>query len=70
MNAEQWTNPYFGVQHLGGLTDKYRASICDHGKFCLLHKWYPGCGFSPIEELHDNVTAAKSSGENWLKAKG
>ena len=67
---QQWTKPYFGVSHLGELCDRFRLTVCDYGTFCLLHKWYPGCGFSPIEEEFDTVAQAKGAGMWWLSNKG
>jgi hypothetical protein len=66
----EWTAPYHGVSHLGEIAEPRRVSVIDHDTFCLLHKWYPGCGFSPIEETHDNVKDAKAAGEKWLQSGG
>ena len=66
----RWTTPYCGVSHLGEFSDVRRVSVIDYGKFCILHKWYPGCGFSPIEETHNKVGAAMVAGEKWLQSGG
>jgi hypothetical protein len=63
-----WTVPYFGVQHLGPAKGKKaRVSVCDYGTFSILHCWFPGCGFSPLESQHDNAETARKAGEVWLR---
>lgn len=63
----KWTKPYHGVQHLGELGDLYKCSIDDSGTFAILCKWYPGCGFCPIEEQHPTAAEARAAGEKWLE---
>ena len=66
MNAN-WTAPYHGVSHFGEISDHRRVTVVDYDRFCLLQKWYRGCGFSPIEETHSSVDAAKAAGEKWIQ---
>ncbi len=66
-----WTKPYYGVQHLGEMgTGRHRVTVCDHGSFALLHKWFPGCAFSPTESTHANAAEARAEGEDYLKKLG
>jgi len=64
--GKQWTKPFHGLQHLGELKDPKRVSVQQIADRADLHKWYEGCGFSPIVESHPTVTAAKAEGEKWL----
>lgn len=62
-----WSRPYYGIQHLGAEgVRKSRVSVCDYGFFTVLHCWFPGCGFSPLESQHGTVEAARKAGELWL----
>lgn len=67
-----WTKPYCGVQHLGKLDCEsgYRATITQYKKFTLLHKWYPDCGFHPIEETFDAVQEARVAAEKYVTEHG
>lgn len=66
MNTETWTEPNYGLSHIGN-TDKYWATVMDYGSFVELHKWFPGCGFSPLEETFKTLEAAKLAGEAWVQ---
>lgn len=63
----KWTKPYFGVSHLGSfsMTERW-ASIADYGSFCILYKYFPGCGFHPKEKTFDSLEEAKRVGEAWM----
>lgn len=70
MNSHEWTKPFYGISHHGD-HKKYWATIEDIGNDCVvLKKWYPGCGFNPLRELHDSVDAAKRAGEAWVRLEG
>lgn len=64
-----WTNPFYGVTHCGqfGLKNKW-ATVEDYDSFAKLSKWFPGCGFSPIQSEHETAFLAKQEAELWLKA--
>lgn len=65
-----WTKPYLGVSHLSIAGKKSRASISELGYGTTrteVSLWFPGCGFSPINELHDSPEAAKARAEQWMK---
>jgi hypothetical protein len=65
MSGIRWTKPYHGVQ----CTEKfngYWCSVCDRGSFAELKRWYPGCQFSPYEDIYDNIKDAREAGEKWL----
>lgn len=61
-----WTNPCYGVSHLGKITDRRWATVEDHGSFCRLLMWFRGCGFSPYEKCYNDINTAKSDGEHWV----
>lgn len=65
----QWTQPFHGLSHLGQLRDVHRASVQVLGSLgkAELHKWYAGCGLSPIVEIHSSARAAKAAGEAWVE---
>lgn len=64
----KWTEPFHGLTHYGELRDIRRASVQMLGSIgrAELHKWYQGCGFSPLVEIHPTEEAAKASGEAWV----
>jgi len=66
MNNETWSDPNHGVSHYGD-HKKYWSTVCDYGSFVELRKWFPGCGFSPIEETFDTLESAKKAGELWAR---
>ena len=66
---DAWTAPYYGISHLGKLSDLRRASVTDYGDSAELTNWWRGCGFSPEHAWFDSVDAAKAAGEQWI-AKG
>ncbi len=63
-----WTDPFHGLSHFGELRDIRRASVQELGSIekVELHKWYQGCGFSPVVEIHASLSAAKKAGEQWV----
>lgn len=65
--AAKWTKPFHGVQHLGsGKPSDYWITVEDRNTFAKLLRWFPGCGFSPQESIHDSVAKAKAAGEKWM----
>lgn len=64
---KEWSTPYYGVTHYGQPADKYWITVNDLGKVATLHKWFPGCGFSPLESTHPTVVEARRKGERWVK---
>jgi hypothetical protein len=61
-----WTKPYFGVQHLLGLHDRFQATIEHHESFTSAwvldrHSNHP---FTPISE-GDFPTVAKA--QRWIE---
>ena len=63
----RWSKPFHGLTHLGESSDRRRVSVqaFSDGR-AELFKWYEGCGFSPITEMHDSVELAKAEGERWI----
>lgn len=61
-----WSKPYYGLSHLGELSDRRRASVQEHGDgSATLTMWVRGGGFCPAEEPYATVAAAKEAGEQW-----
>lgn len=60
-----WSKPYYGITHLG--TGPHRVTVTDRGSFAELDRWFPGCGFRPMESDHESAEAAKAAGEKWLR---
>ena len=59
----KWTESYFGVSHLGKFScSNYWVTIVNYGRFVLLFKHFPGCGFFPIEETYKNINSAQKAG--------
>lgn len=62
-----WSDLFHGLTHYGALRDIRRVSVqVLGGGMAELHKWYAGCGFSPIVETHASLELAKSAGEQWI----
>jgi hypothetical protein len=63
--AGTWTKPFHGVQHLG---DRPRwVTVTDRGSFGELTRWYPGCGYNPLQSMHPTADAARAAGERWMQ---
>ena len=62
----KWTEPYFGVTHLGELEDEFRVTIEDHKSFATLLKFRRGIA-SAVQKNFDSVELAKQAGEKWIK---
>lgn len=63
-----WTKPHYGVQHGGTYSPaRHWVTVEDYGTFARLARWFPGCGFSPMESTHDNAEDARQAGECWLR---
>lgn len=60
-----WSKPYYGIQH-SNRVGLHRCTVIEYPSFTLLHKWYAGCQFNPIEEQYDSLMLAKSAAESWL----
>lgn len=66
-NLNEWTEPYYGVQHYGSSgANSFWATVQDYGDFAVSLVWTPGCGFSPMEEQHETAEAARIHAESSL----
>jgi len=67
MKKFDWTKPYFGVSHYGvSGPEKHWLTVIERESSCDLIKWFPGCAFSPIQEIFKNASDAKKAGVDWL----
>ena len=66
-----WTKPYYGVQHLEGLTRGLRQiTLTDYGPFVEVWALGPE-GFTPIwEERVSTVTEAQEKAEKYARSMG
>lgn len=63
----EWSKGFYGVSHYGKASVKnYWSTINVYDDFVILLKWFPGCGFSPIEEMYQTIEDAKCFGEKWV----
>lgn len=61
-----WTKPYYGIQHLGELTDWRRASLTAYTSFVELHLFSRGV-YEPLRISCDTLTKAYEYGKNWVE---
>lgn len=66
METVKWSKPYYGISHLGAISDFRRATVDDRVDFVILSKWWKGCGFSPEKQVCNTVDEAKLIGEAWI----
>lgn len=59
-----WTKPYYGVQHLGEMSDLRRASVNDYGTFAEALLFTRGIGC--IEQTYSTAAEARAAGEAWV----
>lgn len=65
--TDQWTKPYYGVQHYGKLSVKsFWATVHDYEDFAIALIRTPGCGFSPMKTTHDTSEEAREYAEHRL----
>ncbi len=66
-----WTQPYYGIQHLGRPSDRRWATVSEmESGMATLVCWYLGCGFiEPQETTHDTAEEARSAGEAWVSGR-
>ena len=72
-----WSKPYYGVQHLDGLTGGIRQiTLTNYGPLesggDFVEVWALGpAGFTPIwEETASTVTEAQAKGESYARSMG
>lgn len=73
MNNNQsanWSKPFHGIQHLGGLKRGFQVSVTDCGSFAECDVFVPGCGFNATETKHDTVELARAHGEAQARSLG
>jgi hypothetical protein len=58
MAKREWTNPFYGVQHLRGLARGFQVTVTDRNGWAECDVFTPGCGFSAEESQHDSVAQA------------
>lgn len=75
MFNKHWSTPYYGIEHLGQMKCGFhRVSVAACKGFAILYKWYPGCGFNPLEdtfydeETKSGLECAKLAGEAYLNS--
>lgn len=63
-----WTEPYFGVQHLGDFSLVSRwCTVEDYGTFAELDRHIPGAGLCANKEAFSTAELARRAGEKWMR---
>ena len=62
-----WSEPYFGVTHLGAGSEERWATVEMHGTVHVLTRWERGRLFGSQQEDFDDIAAAKAAGERWYR---
>jgi hypothetical protein len=65
--GEAWSKPFHGITHLSVSGKRSWVTVTDWDNWASLTRWYPGCGFSPLETQHGSADEAKRAAEAWLK---
>jgi hypothetical protein len=63
----EWTEPYYGVTHLGQLGDRRRVTVTFFPRFATLDCYLQDSGFYPRESTHTSLEDAKVAGEAWIR---